>query len=66
VTPPRASPRGQRQANGKRLESRASGKSVESAMKVLLDGRGVKRTGRENPFPLFNLLIGQRHPPEGG
>jgi hypothetical protein len=26
-------------------------------MKVLLDGRGVKRTGRENPFPLFNLLI---------
>jgi hypothetical protein len=35
-----------------------SGKSVESAMKVLLDERGVTRTGKEAAYALFGLLVG--------
>ncbi len=34
-----------------------SGKAVESAMKVLLDERGVTRTGKETAFPLFDMLV---------
>jgi hypothetical protein len=33
-----------------------SGKSVESAMKVLLDEKSVRRTGKETAHPLFELL----------
>jgi len=33
-----------------------AGKSVESVMKVLLDEKGVTRSGRDTAFPLFDLL----------
>jgi len=33
-----------------------AGKSVESAMKVLLDEKGVARTGKEAAFALFDLM----------